>query len=340
VCSPLSACLAPFLHTYRGPRESKSAAPIRSGSPCEQGAGWAVPFIPEVGSCCAGAAHTCFLATATACVTCTAASSSSSTQGTAPKLLLLLPAAACSFVKELQALRRKLEAGHDAAADFSLVSLVRALRDNAGAIKEGAHDAVLTTVLSISLWACSSVSVCGCLVHAACHPSTKAFLHVQSLACRQLQSRCMLPGQCSDPCTCSAAGLTPADSNTHTHTHTLCACSLTAGFACCLPVLLSCRHAECAGCCAGPCSGADCHQQHVHWQLPAGACSCRTRGVQHRSSSYHKAAVASKQSVYSRCDDQTVFLTEVIGKLGTPAAPAVLAQSRRGSSITSSTGLQ
>lgn len=61
-------------------------------------------------------------------------------------------------MKELQALRRKLEAGSDAAADFSLVSLVRALRDNAGSIKEGAHDAVLTTVLSISLWSCSTVS--------------------------------------------------------------------------------------------------------------------------------------------------------------------------------------
>lgn len=84
-------------------------------------------------------------------------------QGTASKLLLLLllpKTPDCSFVKELQALRHKLEAGHDAAADFSLVSLVRALRDNAGAIKEGAHDAVLTTVLSISLWGCSSVSVC------------------------------------------------------------------------------------------------------------------------------------------------------------------------------------
>jgi hypothetical protein len=72
--------------------------------------------------------------------------------------LLLLCYDCCSFVKELQALRRKLEAGSDAAADFSLVSLVRALRDNAGSIKEGAHDAVLTTVLSISLWSCSTVS--------------------------------------------------------------------------------------------------------------------------------------------------------------------------------------
>jgi hypothetical protein len=64
----------------------------------------------------------------------------------------------CSFVKELQALRRKLEAGHDDAAEFSLVSLLHALRDCAGSIKEGAHDAVLSTVLSISLWSCSNVS--------------------------------------------------------------------------------------------------------------------------------------------------------------------------------------
>lgn len=37
---------------------------------------------------------------------------------------------------------------------------MRALRDNAGSIKEGAHDAVLTTVLSMSLWSCSAVSSC------------------------------------------------------------------------------------------------------------------------------------------------------------------------------------
>lgn len=63
-----------------------------------------------------------------------------------------------SFVRELQALRRKLEAGQqDAAAEFSLVALVQALRDCASSVKEGSHDAVLTTVLSISLWSCSAV---------------------------------------------------------------------------------------------------------------------------------------------------------------------------------------
>jgi hypothetical protein len=47
------------------------------------------------------------------------------------------------------------------------VSLVQALRDCAGSIKEGAHDAVLTTVLSISLWDCSAVSAY-CSLAGAC----------------------------------------------------------------------------------------------------------------------------------------------------------------------------
>lgn len=64
-----------------------------------------------------------------------------------------------SFVRELQSLRRKLENGqHDAAAEFSLVCLVQALISCASSLKEGIHDAVLTTILSIGLWSCTKVS--------------------------------------------------------------------------------------------------------------------------------------------------------------------------------------
>eukprot|EP00775_Hariotina_reticulata_P003857 gene3857-4114_t len=57
-----------------------------------------------------------------------------------------------NFVKEVQALRRKLEAGPDDAAEFSLVCLIQAIKYCVSFLKEGKHDAVLTTVLSIGLW--------------------------------------------------------------------------------------------------------------------------------------------------------------------------------------------
>jgi hypothetical protein len=62
-----------------------------------------------------------------------------------------------SFVKELQSLRRKLESSPDAATEFSLIALVQALTTCASSLKEGIHDAVLTTILSISLWSCTKV---------------------------------------------------------------------------------------------------------------------------------------------------------------------------------------
>ncbi len=61
-------------------------------------------------------------------------------------------------MKELQALRRKLETAHDDAAEFSLVCLIQALTACVSSLKEGIHDAVLTTILSIGLWNCSTVS--------------------------------------------------------------------------------------------------------------------------------------------------------------------------------------
>jgi hypothetical protein len=63
----------------------------------------------------------------------------------------------CSFVKELQSLRRKLESSPDAAAEFQLVALVQALTSCVSSLKEGIHDAVLTTLLSISFWSCTKV---------------------------------------------------------------------------------------------------------------------------------------------------------------------------------------
>lgn len=70
----------------------------------------------------------------------------------------------CSFVKELQSLRRKLESSpDDAAAEFSLIALIQALTTCVSALKEGIHDAVLTSILSISLWSCSKV----CMAFAA-----------------------------------------------------------------------------------------------------------------------------------------------------------------------------
>ncbi|WIA18820.1 hypothetical protein OEZ85_003501 [Tetradesmus obliquus] len=61
-----------------------------------------------------------------------------------------------NFVKELQSLRRKLESSpDDAAAEFSLIALIQALTTCVSALKEGIHDAVLTSILSISLWSCS-----------------------------------------------------------------------------------------------------------------------------------------------------------------------------------------
>jgi hypothetical protein len=66
----------------------------------------------------------------------------------------------CSFVKELQSLRRKLESSPDAAAEFSLIALINALKDVASCLKEGIHDAVLTTILSIGMWSCTKVQPC------------------------------------------------------------------------------------------------------------------------------------------------------------------------------------
>ncbi|KAF6257096.1 RNA polymerase I-specific transcription initiation factor RRN3-domain-containing protein [Scenedesmus sp. NREL 46B-D3] len=60
-----------------------------------------------------------------------------------------------NFVKELQSLRRKLETSPDAAAEFSLIALIQALTTCVSSLKEGMHDAVLTIILSISLWSCT-----------------------------------------------------------------------------------------------------------------------------------------------------------------------------------------
>lgn len=124
---------------------------------------------------------------------------------------------ACSFVKELQALRRKLDAGHDAAAEFSFVSLIQALRDCASVVKESSHDAVLTTVLSTSLWTCSPVSsqqqrsrdrnMSIYLSICLCSYSTAYFgsLLSSSSICRveKQQSNAHLPGQTTQPYTFS-----------------------------------------------------------------------------------------------------------------------------------------
>eukprot|EP00882_Tetradesmus_deserticola_P032296 GHRQ01036595.1.p2 GENE.GHRQ01036595.1~~GHRQ01036595.1.p2 ORF type:complete len:115 (-),score=43.76 GHRQ01036595.1:8-352(-) len=77
-----------------------------------------------------------------------------------------------SFAKELQSLRRKLESGPDAAAEFSLIALIQALTTCVSSLREGVHDAVLTTILSISLWSCSKVG-------ASAAAATSAFLKQQ-----------------------------------------------------------------------------------------------------------------------------------------------------------------
>jgi hypothetical protein len=78
----------------------------------------------------------------------------------------------CSFVKELQALRRKLEAAPDDAAEFSLVCLIQAIKYCVSFLKEGRHDAVLTTVLSIGLWDCTLVRSQGKVPEVANEPAT------------------------------------------------------------------------------------------------------------------------------------------------------------------------
>eukprot|EP00879_Flechtneria_rotunda_P029703 GHRR01032144.1.p1 GENE.GHRR01032144.1~~GHRR01032144.1.p1 ORF type:complete len:194 (+),score=57.72 GHRR01032144.1:208-789(+) len=60
-----------------------------------------------------------------------------------------------NFVKELQALRRKLDSGSDAAAEFSFVALIQALTSCISDLKNGSNDTILTTILSIGLWSCS-----------------------------------------------------------------------------------------------------------------------------------------------------------------------------------------
>jgi hypothetical protein len=185
--------------------------------------------------------------------------------------LLLLCCDCCSFVKELQALRRKLEGGSDAAADFSLVSLVRALRDNAGSIKEGAHDAVLTTVLSISLWSCSTVSdIASASVQHMCRRWFGSGHGILQLASAGAARLCVLTCSCS-PCAHRKSPLSFQQQleilRSH---HSDKARTYAFMFAHWIVVGAVCCAAECAQCCAGLGCGAHRNQQHIHRQLPAG----------------------------------------------------------------------
>ena len=62
-----------------------------------------------------------------------------------------------NLVREVSQLRRKYETRRDAQTEFGLTSMIKALSSSITYLRERKHEALVSEVLAIKLWACSQV---------------------------------------------------------------------------------------------------------------------------------------------------------------------------------------